>query len=334
MNAEGTQNLINTVMKYVHPELERRNQAGNPISEGIWAAQVIFGSQDQLQVRLNREVRLLARIGGSAEFQDYVELLDASHRQFEAISLPEDEKNIRHLTMCQTGISYSVLFSFSDSEAQIEQVKSSGGSVAADIEMPSHADWQKLLAEHSRVVDRILAFSSPNPERPVEVLMAIAIQRSRHLVEAYVKVIAEKNLTAASALIRMQLDSAMRVNAHSLVSDPNILLGAMQKDEQWGRLKSKDNKDLRDAYLKEKLAEKFNWVTGVYNQMSGYIHLSRPHLESATEGEAFLGMFIYQGSAGERVTNLEVAENAQTFITVTNALLSLCDEYVDSRPSN
>jgi hypothetical protein len=123
----------------------------------------------------------------------------------------------------------------------------------------------------------------------------------------------------------------MRVNACFLVSDPLEVWAALKSGEPWNRVKSNDSQPLTDAYLHAQLSAKFDWATGVYKQMSGYVHLSRPHLESTVEGEDFLGMIIHQGPAGARVTDRDSTENAQLFIKVTKALLSLCEEYATNR---
>lgn len=74
----------------------------------------------------------------------------------------------------------------------------------------------------------------------------------------------------------MQLDSLMRVNACFLVADPIQIWEMLKAGEPWNRVRSSDGQPLSDAYLHQKLSEKFEWATDVYSQMSGYIHLSPP----------------------------------------------------------
>ena len=198
---------------------------------------------------------------------------------------------------------------------------------------PKLTEWESLYAEHKRVVELVLAVNSPVPQAPIETVMAIALQRSRHLFEAYSQLVRSRNLTASSALIRMQLDSVMRVNACFLVDDPMTLWECLKKDLPWSTVKSRDGSQLTDAYLHKQLSIRLDWATSVYTQMSGYIHLSRPHLESTVEGEAFLGMVIRQDVAGSGVTDLEVGENCRLFVKVTKALFALCEGYSKSRYS-
>lgn len=334
MTDEGSANLLNNIVRdYVRPEVTRREQAGSPLADEIWAAQVVFESgAPSPRIRLNREVRLRAMPVGSDQLSDYVALRDQGVRQFKIVILAEDEPQLRHMTICQTNVtsSWRIFFSLGDPSMQPQPVEAAA-AFEAGYEPPPPTEWEALYREHDQVVEKVLAINSPKPENPVEIIMAVAIQRSRHLLEAYTQLIAAKNLTAASALVRMQLDSLMRVNACFLVPDPMLIWAVLKSGEPWSRVTSTDGQPLADNYLHQKLTEKLPWATEVYRQMSGYIHLSRPHLESTTEGENFLGMVIHQGGAGERVTDREVAENAKLFIKVTRALLELSLDYATKR---
>jgi hypothetical protein len=334
MNQEGAANLMrNIVDTFVRPEIERRKQAGTPVDEEVWAAQVVFGDKGPT-VRINREVRLLAQPLDSEDVGDYAELYQSGCRAFSWARLTPNESNIKHMTLYQKGVTshWETVFSLG-AHAKPSEAKEGQESFDTGYVEPALSEWEQLYKEHDTAAEQVLAINSPTPEVPIEGVMAVALQRSRHLVQAYVPLLSAKNLTAASALIRMQLDSLMRVNACFLVDSPMDLWNALKTDDPWKRVKSKDGKPLTDLYMHERLSVKFDWATDLYRQMSGYIHLSRPHLESAIEGEDFLGMVIKQGPAGEGVTAAEVSQNAELFVKVTRSLLQLCSEYARDRHS-
>jgi len=304
-----------------------------PVDPEIWAAQVIFDPNQQApRTRLNHEVRLLAVASGTGVAKDYVELFDKGCRAFSSIGLVPDEASIRHISLAQIGTTFhwQTLFNFSEHN---DRFALASGQINFNSGLPPTTPmiWEGLYADHDRVVELVLAMNSPTPKAPIETVMAVALQRSRHLIQAYVPLLQTRNLTAASALIRMQLDSAMRVNACFLVSDPLQIWEALKSDKPWNSIKSSGDKYLTDAYLHGQLTKKFSWATELYKQMSGYIHLSRPHLESAVEGEGFLGMVIKQGPAGAGLTDQELDNNAALFVKVTKALLSLCENYANNR---
>ena len=332
MNPEGAANLMrNIVETFVKPEIERRKQQGVAVDPEVWAAQVIF-SKTGNTIRLNREVRLIAQRLGSKDTGDYVELFERGCRAFAWARLTPEENAIKHMTLYQKGVTshWETFFSLGDHAEADEQQEGESSHDSGYVE-PTPSEWEQLYNEHDSVAEKVFAINSPKAETPIEGIMAVALQRSRHLLEAYVSLLGAKNLTAASALIRMQLDSVMRVNACFLVDDPMNLWNAMKRDDPWNRLKSKDGKPLTDGYLHEALSVKFHWASDLYRQMSGYIHLSRPHLESTVEGENFLGMVIKQGPAGAGVTDQEVAQNAELVVKVTKALLEICSEYARTR---
>jgi hypothetical protein len=239
MNDEGSKNLMNNITRdYVKPELERRAQSGNPVNEEIWAAQVVFGDGAPLpSIRLNREVRLRAIPVGSEQFGDYVTLRDKGLRQFVVITLASDEEHLRHMSVCQTNVtsSWRIFFSLGDRSRQAQPVEAAT-NFEAGYEPPPPSEWEALYAEHDRIVEAVLAINSSTPNNPIEIVMAVAIQRSRHLLEAYAQLLAAKNLTAASALIRMQLDSLMRVNACFLVADPMEIWAVLKAGDPWNRV--------------------------------------------------------------------------------------------------
>jgi hypothetical protein len=48
--------------------------------------------------------------------------------------------------------------------------------------------------------------------------------------------------------------------------------------KQINHIKDSDGKQMRDAYLVEKLSQEYSWISDVYKNLSGYIHFSDSHL--------------------------------------------------------
>jgi len=319
---------------YVRHELTRREAVGQAFSEPVWAAQVILANQagQEPTVRLNREVRLRVQTLESDEWRDYLEIPIDGPSQIRQVDLYPEERDARHLTYFQTGVSADQLVWFSVGDPELRAVSRPGHERAANYPYSEEA-WAELMNEHDRVSGLVLGgINSPEPDMPIEVIMATALQRSRHLLEAYIPMLIQRNLAAGSALIRMQLDSVMRVNAIFLVPDPLVLWDVLRTDRPWSSIVDRDGHQLRDVYLHQKLSERFAWASDVYARMSGYVHLSRPHLEAtASNTESFLGMQIVQGSAGANVSDERLHENGTLFMQVTSALLAICEGYAANR---
>jgi hypothetical protein len=114
----------------------------------------------------------------------------------------------------------------------------------------------------------------------------------RQLIEA-------KNFQCAAGILRMQIDSAMRIHALALVDDPDAFCRAWFDGTPVDQLKARDGQRLRDKYLREKLAEKHPWVDPVYRDASNFIHFSARHFFTSivsTDDETRVMNFAITGS--------------------------------------
>lgn len=115
----------------------------------------------------------------------------------------------------------------------------------------------------------------------MDLLAAGALNRSRAHIAGFSTLIKAKNLICSGALVRLQLDTAMRFFAAFLVERPHDFAIAVLRGEKVRDLKDRSGKRMTDAYLSQRLGEEFDWVPRVYERTSGYVHLSSTHLMSA-----------------------------------------------------
>ena len=121
----------------------------------------------------------------------------------------------------------------------------------------------------------------------MDLLAAGALNRSRAHIAGFRQLLAAKNLICTGALLRLQLDTALRFHAAFLVEQPHDFARAVLSGRRVRDLKDRDGRKMTDAYLVKKLGQEFDWVPRVYQRTSGYVHLSATHLMSAmgpTEG--------------------------------------------------
>ncbi len=114
----------------------------------------------------------------------------------------------------------------------------------------------------------------------------------RKLVEGW-------NFSCATILVRTQIDTAMRVNGIPLLADPEIDVKRIFDGETtFRKLKSKNGKSMTDAYLHERLSEKYPWVTQLYEETSDFVHLSFRHFWPTlvgTNAEDQMAYFVVSG---------------------------------------
>ncbi len=104
-----------------------------------------------------------------------------------------------------------------------------------------------------------------------------ALRRVLALVKGFRSQIAERNFLCAAPLVRMQLDTALRVYALSLVSNREDVAKQLLDGVPLSKLKDAKGQKLRDAYLVDQLSETYAWVKPLYAETSGFVHLSERH---------------------------------------------------------
>lgn len=106
-----------------------------------------------------------------------------------------------------------------------------------------------------------------------------ALRRTLAQSRGFRDLIVSRNFPCAAAILRLQIDTAMRVNALSLIDDVDQACKAVLDGEQFNRLKDRDGVKLSDAHLRKKLSEKHPWISKVCEQASNFVHLSGKHFD-------------------------------------------------------
>lgn len=118
----------------------------------------------------------------------------------------------------------------------------------------------------------------------LDLLVVAAMNRTSAQLAGFAAMVRARNYLCAAPMVRMQLDSALRVSAGLLVDNPHAFALDVLKGTQVRKMKSRDGKAMTDAYLLEKMSEMFPWVTRVYKKASGFVHLSEEHFFRSAAG--------------------------------------------------
>ena len=110
-------------------------------------------------------------------------------------------------------------------------------------------------------------------------LLAMAVlNRSVVLIEGFCTLLEAKNYLCAAPLIRFQLDSILRFFATSLVDNSDDLSLTILEGTPVRNLQDRDGKYMTDQYLLKKVVALYPWAPSVYENSSGFIHLSEKHI--------------------------------------------------------
>jgi hypothetical protein len=121
-------------------------------------------------------------------------------------------------------------------------------------------------------------FSGGGDVYTTDFLVFAVAKRMLSVGRAFLQMIAMPNFGVAAALLRMQLDTALRFSAMALVESPSQFASDILADKRIDKMTSRGGQRLTDRYLLERLAKSFPWVGGVYESTSGFIHLSGRHM--------------------------------------------------------
>jgi hypothetical protein len=100
------------------------------------------------------------------------------------------------------------------------------------------------------------------------------LDRSMHLTDGFIPMMEARNLTCVGALLRLQMDNCLRLFALFIAKDRNEVVDCIIDGGDFSKLKDKEEKQMRDGYLKNKLDSYDPCFSEIYRQASGFIHFS------------------------------------------------------------
>jgi hypothetical protein len=164
---------------------------------------------------------------------------------------------------------------------------------------------------------------------PLDLLIIASINRSLCLIKGFTSLIEQKNFISAAPLLRLQIDNCLRISAGTLVINPHEFAVKIFEGERVSNMKDKNGERMTDKYLSEELSEDYPWITDVYQESSGYIHLSEKHMLNAiTTNKARHGLSMKISDEDAFVSDDVYADSIQSFIYATDLLFRYIDGWV------
>ncbi len=137
-----------------------------------------------------------------------------------------------------------------------------------------------MREEHRRIYDRAVGMAKDDLH-PIDHIIAAALKRSQAFTQAFLSLVDQGNEFAAMPFIRMQLDNVLRISAFRLVKDPYALAWFILEGNKLDKFDKKIN--LSDFGLRRNLDPKYEYINELYEEHSGFVHLSQHHLVRAVE---------------------------------------------------
>ena len=168
----------------------------------------------------------------------------------------------------------------------------------------------------------------------MDLLTLGALNRSLDHLSGFQSLIRGGSWLSAGALLRVQLDTALRYLAATLVDDPHEFAGAVMGGAKIRNMEDREGKKMTDAYLVSKLGERYPWIPASYEKMSGYVHLSSEHLSApfyASGDDVTRTVEFEIGSMKGEVPHFIYVQLTTTFLLATEIFLEYAGNWVATK---
>lgn len=119
---------------------------------------------------------------------------------------------------------------------------------------------------------------------PVDLYAHGALNRSLSLSQGFESLLRVRNFACAGAILRLQLDTALRFYAVFLVESPQEFATSVIRGLAVRKCRDRSGALMTDAYLVKQLTAEYSWVSEVYEKTCNFVHLSDTHVFSTMSG--------------------------------------------------
>ena len=161
------------------------------------------------------------------------------------------------------------------------------------------------------------------------------IDRNIALLDSFPYLLKTKNFHSLAPLLRIQLDSLLRLYAFQLVENQEELSQHILKGRSLRLFEDRHKKRLTDDRLVKSISKDLPWVRPVYEKLSGWVHFSGQHVYSIvspakTEGHIQVAIGSYR-----RPFPPEIFEECiQVAVEIHETIISMIRSYFASKNSS
>lgn len=126
-------------------------------------------------------------------------------------------------------------------------------------------------------------FLGVGPLYTIDLYLSAIINRAISFIRGFKLLATENNYISSVPIIRMQIDNCLRLYAGSIVTNHSDFFSEYLKGTHIRNLKDEAGNKMTDNYLVTHLDKLFPGIQNLYNNTSGYVHLSNEHAFLQTE---------------------------------------------------
>lgn len=153
-----------------------------------------------------------------------------------------------------------------------------------------------------------------------------AMKKTASLAHAFCTLIRAKNALTSAALIRMQLDTGLRVFGLSRIGDLDAAGLHLMNDGKYTALRARSGEWLSDKYLHTELDKAYPGLSEVYNNTSAFVHLSSAHIKTVlTPRDGTSVLYFDLKGTDDRLSEEWIAEAVDAFQQATDLAIELIE---------
>lgn len=190
----------------------------------------------------------------------------------------------------------------------------------------------KLLAKMGKTM-----LMTPPGFYAFDIFVTGLLNRSVNLVKGFISLMKDKNFIAAAPLVRLHLDSLLRLFAPQLINfDIDQFALKVIGGTHIRQIKDKETQKMTDARLVEKIStlEAFHWVKQVYDTSNTYIHYSDHLIFAAMKATGEKGQVNFTvGQHDEFIPDAEKHGAAHWMNEITDGIIFLTQSWIEQKSS-
>lgn len=158
-----------------------------------------------------------------------------------------------------------------------------------------------------------------------------SVDRCIRLIDGVIPMLQNRNLTCIGVLLRIQMDNCMRTYAAFIAEDRNAVIQCILDGTPIKNLRDIHGNKMFDGYLKDEIAKIDPVFSTVYDNASGYIHLSERAFYQTVNSCDNYGIGIQIGHPLPEKRNAPLLEAADAYIHFINLHFEMLQAVVESK---
>lgn len=164
-----------------------------------------------------------------------------------------------------------------------------------------------------------------------DLFFCASVDRCIRLIDGFIPMLQARNLTCAGVLLRMQMDNCMRTYAAFIAEDRNVAVQCIIDGNPIKNLKDTNGKKMTDGHLKDEITKIDSVFSKVYDNASGYVHLSEKAFYQTVERCADNKLELQIGRLLPEKRNDPLLESADAYIHFVKLHFKMLHAVVESK---